>query len=1045
MKTLAISQQAVATSLVNSHPVFWRFVWKEFRMLRGFWLAVVGLGIAQQYVSSHLMFDVHAVPGWMFASAWGAAALYAVGVSVTMFSAESEDGTREYLQQLPGRWPPILAGKLTSGVVSAIVLAGVLCITGWMIAGGQWPATAAIQTGLAIGGVAVLETIAWGLFFSLQLRQPLLAAIATIGAASVSAQLAIGLTSHSQQAFTASAYQGAVPNRLLLVGLVLAVDFWLAARWLRPQLNRSRAKKSRLDTDTIVVSSAVVLGDVSSLATHFHKQRRRMFSRLLWQTWHESWKTMLAVIPLALFLMVGMGLPAMLMQRATPGFDLPLTHLGALFLPALLGALVFRADQRGEHREFLASHAGRPRYLWLVRHAVWLAGLLLVGILINLGIWISMGIEVQHSLQRVLRYGYGGNFFTGFYLDNPLEARWSFSQLLGHQVALAWRFTSIGWASFFTAYGLGQLCSLLLRRQVLAGFLALLMSVLLATWVYVVAIWQLSPWGFVLPLGVGAMLASWLRMPGWLVGRNSVRAWLMPFATVAIPMGIFALMLPAARMAQLENISPQYPYFGVSLSNAVDQFESQKRRGWETADAYFLLMAASVPREQVARNITVDGKSWDNLPANLSLVQLKIGYEAGSNSNVDTWTPEQKELSKILEAKMEPAYFDANRHVIEDLIELSRRPFCHFPEAVLLNGSPIHRQLVDLKELLLVDASRLQANGKLDLALDRYLALLRIESHELSGQSAIWVSQKLLETRFSRTIENALVEQWAIHSDQTGARIRTAIAKLDECPAQLASPWDAILAEWQNIHAIVLGDELPRFFSIENKQPRWSEYLAWLANKLPLERQRALVALDRKTSQTLNYLTGVMHRLGNPSPHYAKELRQLVRQASWWGAPEPNQLLYDLAIHLEGSLIRQNINAMNWNAFSQASASSFQASTSFLVTQEFNHLGFRNFLYRYIDSEIVRRGLKLQLALLAYRLEHDEYPDMLSELVPEYLDTLPLDPYSGEAFRYRSKGFSQSMGSPSISANTPCFWSVGINNPESRALTSENLLFPLPK
>ncbi|MEO2045351.1 MAG: hypothetical protein ABGX16_02115 [Pirellulales bacterium] len=1037
MKTLAISQQAVATLPANTHPVFWRFVWKEFRMLRGFWLTVGLLGIVEQYVSSQLMFDTHAVPGWMFASAWGAAALYAVGASVTMFSAESEDGTREYLQQLPGRWPPLLAGKLTSGVVSALALAGVLCITGWMVAGGQWPATAAIQTGLAIGGVAVLETIAWGLFFSLQLRQPLLAAIATIGAASVGVQLAIRFTPNSQQAFTAAAYAGAVPNRLLLIGFVLVVDVWLAARWLRPQLNLKQIKSIRLDTRTSSPNT-VLSNEFSTHAPHFYKQRRRMIIRLLWQTWHDSWKIMLAVVPLALFLMVGMGLPAIVMNQTTPGFDLPTALGGSLFLPALFGALVFRADQRSSHREFLAAHACRPRYLWLVRHMVWLVGLLMVGILINLGIGISMGIGVQHSIQGVLRYGYGGYFFTGFHLDNPLEARWSFSQLLDHQIALAWRFTSIGWASFFTAYSLGQLCSLLLRREVLAGFLALLISILLSVWVYVVAIWQLNPWWFVLPLGVGAMLASWLRMPGWLVGRNSGRAWLVPFTLVAIPVAIFALMLPKARLDQLNNLSPKYHYFGVSLPKAVDQFESQKKRGQKTADAYMQLDTAILPLEEAAQDVTVDGKSWGELPN----VDSSYGGEIvfGENRS-ELWTPEQRELAKKLAAKMQLAYIRANQPVIEDLIELSQRPFCYFPVAVLLNDYCL---LDDLKELLLVDAQQLQVNGKLDLALDRYLALLRIESHELNGQSTFWVSQKLKETKRSRTIENAMVEQWATHPDQTCARLREAIDKLNACPALLTRPADAILVEWQRIHAIVLGTELPSIFSHENTQPRWSDYLAWLANKLPQERQRALVALDRNTSQTLNYLTGAMHRLGNFSPQYAKELRQLVRQASWWGAPEPNQLLYDLARNLEPSLSRQNVNAMNWTGFTQASASSFQASTSFLVTQEFNHLGFRIFLYRYIDSEIVRRGLKLQLALLAYRLEHDAYPDMLSELVPEYIQALPIDPFSGEAFQYRPQGISQSMSSPSISANTPCFWSVGMHNSEPPTPTGENLFFPLP-
>ena len=69
----------------------------------------------------------------------------------------------------------------------------------------------------------------------------------------------------------------------------------------------------------------------------------------------------------------------------------------------------------------------------------------------------------------------------------------------------------------------------------------------------------------------------------------------------------------------------------------------------------------------------------------------------------------------------------------------------------------------------------------------------------------------------------------------------------------------------------------------------------------------------------------------------------------------------------------------------------------------------------------------LQLALLAYRLDHEEYPESLAKLSPDYLAEVPLDPYSQEPFVYRSEGLDLPLSCENyrtFSANTPLLWSV---------------------
>ena len=153
MKTLAIAQQGAVTTPATAQPVFWRFAWKEFRMLRGFWLAVAGLAVAQQAISLVVRTPGVDVTVLLFASALGAAALYAVGAAAMLFAVEHEEETFRFLSSLPATWLPVFAGKMLVAAASAVALAGALCLTGRLLAGG-WPG---VQDALAYTSLAIDE------------------------------------------------------------------------------------------------------------------------------------------------------------------------------------------------------------------------------------------------------------------------------------------------------------------------------------------------------------------------------------------------------------------------------------------------------------------------------------------------------------------------------------------------------------------------------------------------------------------------------------------------------------------------------------------------------------------------------------------------------------------------------------------------------------------------------------------------------------------------------------------------------------------------
>jgi len=252
-------------------------------MLRGFWLAVGVLGVIVQFVLPHLQYDARQVPAQLFAVAWGAAALYAVGAAITLFSAEREERTHDFLRVLPDRWLPMFAGKVLLAMLSAVALALCLSLTGWFLANHSWPAEAARRETLAVVGIAIVEATAWGLLFSLWMKQPLLAAIVSMAAASLGAQLAVVAVSPNDP----TAYSQAVTSRLLLCLGVFLIDIWLASRWLHPAPNRKPFKRQRATTvdATSTLQTQVATADSQTAKRPRH---RRMFASLLWQTWRES-------------------------------------------------------------------------------------------------------------------------------------------------------------------------------------------------------------------------------------------------------------------------------------------------------------------------------------------------------------------------------------------------------------------------------------------------------------------------------------------------------------------------------------------------------------------------------------------------------------------------------------------------------------------------------------------------------------------------------------------------------------------------------------
>ena len=525
-------------------PIARRFVWKEYRTLRGLWLAVLVLGVLVQWVSYALGQPAIDWATVFFSIALGSAALYAVGVAATTFSVEHEEETYNYISTLPTRWFPVFAGKLLFAAASAVALAASLSLIGWILCGFDLPGGRDTPRALGVFGVAIIEALAWGTLFSLVLRQPLLAALLAIGAASLAVTSAINLLAEgATPALTIESYLRVLPARLAIVLCVAVVDVLLARRWLTTG-NRSTKALTAVWSQEVQPSTAIgrlvrfVARERADSPRYF---RRTVLSHLLWQTWRQSWRTMLVMPAIAAFvcfsIVLILDLGGVISNRE--GSEIALTpFVIAVIASALFASTVFYADQRRHQYRFLAEHAAWPRYVWLCRLLVWLLPVLLVlaiaaGVLVaSASGWLEYWGEQMEGYLRDQQYWWGQAF----------AEQWS-------DIRTAARGLLFGMWGILAGFALGQFCSMFFRQALIAGFAAMVIAFPILTWGLAVWAWELPPLLYLLPIVVGLFAATWLRAPDWITDRSRLSGWLKVATAVALPIAFVAWLLPDARLA----------------------------------------------------------------------------------------------------------------------------------------------------------------------------------------------------------------------------------------------------------------------------------------------------------------------------------------------------------------------------------------------------------------------------------------------------------------------------------------------------------------
>lgn len=311
----------------------------------------------------------------------------------------------------------------------------------------------------------------------------------------------------------------------------------------------------------------------------------------------------------------------------------------------------------------------------------------------------------------------------------------------------------------------------------------------------------------------------------------------------------------------------------------------------------------------------------------------------------------KKESSGQLEALLAgelPGDTKAIEHTLTDCREAldlgraaSDMSFCQMP--LMTEGSTFIGRLRQLARLLVADGKLAQKNGDSDRAITNYLAVVKLGTDCSKGGATL---QSLVGTAIADMGTRA-VRAWILQAATTREATERIIKSLtrndhDRTP-----------------YAETLRNEL-KYAKKESSQQILKESGPW----------GRLLYSKRVTNRYFDAALGDLIQESD-KPFWQSDTKHVVEKwdpegrQMWLGAPNRP--------------MQRNLMAMTLAAISGTRKKVIQAELNLTA------------------SEVV-------CALKAYELTHDKPPEQLADLVPDFLPSIPIDPFDGKPLRYRREG-----------------------------------------
>lgn len=676
---------------------------------------------------------------------------------------------------------------------------------------------------------------------------------------------------------------------------------------------------------------------------------------------------------------------------------------GILFSALLMGVWMFDTEG-GRRSRFLANHGLSPQVVWFCRQLVW--GTLMVAVAVPFLVVVAIA---NHADVAQFRYAYSSVFHTNV----PEASAVAFVSVLG-----------------CLSFAAGQFASMLIRRAVLAGFVGFVMTVLLGWWTWFLVELRIPLAISALPAFLILMGATLCWSRNWLLEEATFRSW--------------------ARLTLAVAVSGGAVWCGMGLY-----------RVFEVPHPDFLDGIASL-RESQGRAITTDEAATTNL-YNQALGQLKWDsagprkiseiWKISASSSWEQATPDERQ------------WLAENQGALRICLSATERPTCAFsdpsrPTTEWEGAVPLQTEFTHLATLILMSARELESEGKLDEALDRYVATLRLSRH-IASHGAIfhWSEGVLVETMVSEWIP-----VWAAHPEQTAERIEAGGRRIAREVAQFPPLRDALLAQQLMLRRTLLGD--------------WSELLSRQDSAIDPGTRTVVNVIDRCCPWERIRLERVLDLFGASQLHSLELLEQDLRipGSDMQQRAERAAAVPATAVHNRALLNRPH----------QSSAAQRTEQDDFFADQAAGPLVERipwNWVRTTIlfnsrapadhswiwqarlRRELLLRITQLRLRLAAFKKANGKYSD--HSFYPDFgMDGI--DPYTGTEFGFRPQGYQTPVRVVNgltyvverVESGQPILWSAGPGNvrlfvpmaagegaeknPAGQVLNSRSLAFPLP-
>jgi hypothetical protein len=915
--------KATSTNLVP----FARLFWKEYRSVRGFWISLVALVVLIQLITVAFSQDSRDSMGLIYNFALGAPAFFAIGCAGAAFAMEQEDGTFEFLRAGPVTSRQVFVSKLAIAFCATLAMFSLLLPIAMWLMHGELPDAEKFSGMLGLWLVASAEAIAWGTLFSLLTARPLLAICLAVAATStVAHMLAWTKATGSLGDFSYAPYLQVAPWRLVVAGLVLAVDVYLGRQWLQGVDEVRPKRKTVAGQNRSSNTAATATNNVAAHLLATKPDRSAMLGHLVWQHLRQSgW--LMAILTALVFVAV---MASRMIDQVVHGDERPMA-IPMIVLAVLMGCCMFLADQEKRRYRFFVEHNAPPRYVWFTRQMLWLPVVIATTLYfcwrwIADGNWSIISWEIQLSTNHWL------------WRDHVNDWR----QLL-HLPPVVLVFACVA-----VSYATGQWASMFVRSGLMAAFVGAVLSALLCGWTLLMDTMRVSFWWSVWPIPLLLIFATWLRAPDWIRENTSWNARLRAAAVLLIPTTALLVAVPNYRVRQIPAV----------------------RCGFDPAAYVGQITPAGLAVGELYRQAsdTYEPLYWKQLPS---------GEEARPGRDTD-------DLRRVTEEEVH--WLDKNKKSIALMLEAAQRSTCYFQNPQSLTNLVGLRNSGGLIDLIVVSARQLEAEGKLSEAMDRYFTGLKIAaqwSDHANSNEAIRrkdIAQMMLYE----------LREWGAQKNQTSEQLTVALHKLQAINTNLLRNDDSLKSDYIVTQRYLQGDEKAHsaFYDLAGGKKQVQDNLIW-SKLMPWENHRALRLLNLLTTTALSRFQTVLQKLE------AEDNQGVVNYI----APLHRTWPFDPAAYLEITYggyrhpdVRENAEWFettnpNLRPIGEAGTVAIHAVTEF---------------------EANRRATMLVLALQAYRLEHGELPQFLSELIPDF-GKLPCDPYSGQYFRYFPEGLRKAI------------------------------------